>query len=78
MKPMGSMDMAFKVGDVVQLKSGGPLMTVTGFGAGGDGKQRVNCTWFDKDENEKHGSFPPEALEANNEGGSGSVSFGVA
>ena len=57
--------MAFKVGDVVQLKSGGPLMTVSGFGRGADGSERVNCTYFDKSESEKHGTYPAEALEAN-------------
>jgi len=33
--------MPFNVGDVVQLKSGGPLMTVTGVGS------NITCTWFD-------------------------------
>jgi uncharacterized protein YodC (DUF2158 family) len=70
--------MAFKVGDVVQLKSGGPLMTVTGFGAGGDGKERVNCTWFDEKQNEKNGAYPAETLEIYKEEGSGSITFGAA
>ena len=55
--------MAFKIGDVVELKSGGPRMTVTGHGQDGNGNVRANCTWFDKDHNEKNGAFPPEALE---------------
>lgn len=36
----------FKVGDVVQLKSGGPRMTVS-FDAG---KGTVHVIWFDNDE----------------------------
>ena len=35
---------AFKSGDVVQLKSGGPLMTVVG--SDYDKGQSVMCVWF--------------------------------
>jgi len=47
-----------EVGSVVQLKSGGPRMTVTSFL--GD---RVVCSWFDS--GGKHGSdsFPLSALK---------------
>ena len=31
----------FQLGDVVQLKSGGPKMTVVGIS-----KDKVNCSWF--------------------------------
>ena len=55
--------MAFKVGDIVQLRSGGPIMTVSSFGQGGDAKPRVNCVWFDKSDAERHGSYPAETLE---------------
>ncbi len=34
----------FKIGDLVQLKSGGPVMTVTYL----DG-DKVHCRWFNKD-----------------------------
>ena len=37
-------DHIFKPGDVVQLKSGGPVMTVSGKHAFTDG---VICKWFD-------------------------------
>jgi uncharacterized protein YodC (DUF2158 family) len=37
---------AFKVGDVVRLKSGGPKMTVTAVGTGGF-QGIVACQWFD-------------------------------
>lgn len=38
--------MEFKPGDEVQLKSGGPSMTVEGYGTF-QGKQKVRCKWFD-------------------------------
>ena len=54
------MGQAFKPGDVVRLKSGGPTMTVewidTEYGV------RVSCSWFVK-ETVQNRSFAPEALE---------------
>jgi uncharacterized protein YodC (DUF2158 family) len=47
----------FKVGDVVQLKSGGPKMTVEEIR--GDG---LLCCWFAGAE-KKFGDFPADALE---------------
>lgn len=47
----------FKVGDEVQLKSGGPVMTVTSIGT-----ESLQCTWFKNDE-VKRDAFPVEALE---------------
>lgn len=70
--------MAFKIGDTVQLKSGGPIMTVTGHGKDGNGNPRVNCTWFDKTDAEKNGAYPENALNLWNEGEPGSVQFGIA
>jgi len=52
--------MAFKVGQVVKLKSGGPKMTVTS-GPNGDAKS-YNATWFAGSKNER-ASFPESALE---------------
>ena len=55
--------MQFKVGDVVQLKSGGPKMTVT-YVNPSEGK--VFCDWFvpgGLGQGVQHGNFPPEALE---------------
>lgn len=40
------MEGQFKVGDVVQLKSGGPKMTVVGTEIEG-AKVLVTCQWFD-------------------------------
>lgn len=37
----------FNPGDVVQLKSGGPKMTVVRWGADLDGEETVWVTWFD-------------------------------
>ena len=48
---------AFNVGDVVELKSGGPAMTVAEIGV-----NTVKCTWFSGVE-AKEGSFPAAALE---------------
>jgi len=41
-----------KIGDVVQLKSGGPAMTIEWLGKGMmDDVQKASCTWF---EGKKH------------------------
>jgi uncharacterized protein YodC (DUF2158 family) len=53
--------MAFKVGDTVQLKSGSPRMTVTLVGTTAEGKEIVECAWFDGTQRQ-NGSFPSEAL----------------
>lgn len=51
----------WKIGDVVQLKSGGPLMTVVddGYAAGA-----VLCYWFVGLESVSEKIFRPEALKA--------------
>jgi uncharacterized protein YodC (DUF2158 family) len=51
--------MAFSVGDIVQLKSGGPKMTVNDV-ARGDGK--VVCVWFAGAKREV-GTFEPATLQ---------------
>jgi uncharacterized protein YodC (DUF2158 family) len=53
--------MVFKVGDTVQLKSGSPRMTVTAVGMTADGKEMVECVWFDGTQRQ-NGTFPPDAL----------------
>jgi len=45
-------------GDVVHLKSGGPLMTVESVDDSG-----VNCTWFDEKKNLRNARFPQTTLE---------------
>ena len=48
-----------KIGDLVQLKSGGPVMTVAY--VNGDGTE-VTCNWFLDNENKK-AVFHPNQLE---------------
>lgn len=53
--------MDFKEGDEVQLKSGGPVMTVE-HSEIWNGKPRVRCVWFFKDE-KKQDYFSPATLK---------------
>jgi uncharacterized protein YodC (DUF2158 family) len=53
----------FKPGDVVQLKSGGPNMTVTQVGTNGFGNPTVWVTWFGEKNKQENSTFTPEALE---------------
>lgn len=56
----------FKKGTVVELKSGGPKMTVTGYrwlpGKGEYDKETVNCKWF-SDSEVKEDQFPVDTLK---------------
>jgi uncharacterized protein YodC (DUF2158 family) len=54
--------MSFNVGDTVQLKSGGPDMTVTRIGTAG-GEPMVWCAWFEGTK-DAYALFPPHALKA--------------
>lgn len=56
----GSMAAAFKPGDIVQLKSGGPAMTVAGKSSFKEGY--YNCTWF-KGASKEHGEFLEATLK---------------
>lgn len=51
---------SFKDGDVVQLKSGGPLMTVAGRGTTAGYHW---CVWFDKDGEQQGSEFNPMTLK---------------
>jgi uncharacterized protein YodC (DUF2158 family) len=53
------MKKAFKIGDSVRLKSGGPTMTVTHITSTGT---EVTCKWFARKQLEE-GKFPAMALE---------------
>jgi uncharacterized protein YodC (DUF2158 family) len=62
------MDTSFKVGDLVQLKSGGPRMVVSSMGESmATGKMRIWCEWFVKDskgqDTKKSDEFTPETLQ---------------
>ena len=50
--------MAFNIGDVVQLNSGGPKMTVEKMRQDGN----VDCVWFDGTA-QKYGTFHANALK---------------
>jgi uncharacterized protein YodC (DUF2158 family) len=56
--------MAFKVGDVVRLKSGGAAMTVSKLFKSPEGREMVQCTWFDKQQREHRAAFGIDSLEA--------------
>jgi uncharacterized protein YodC (DUF2158 family) len=66
--------MAFKVGDVVRLKSGGPRMTVESISKDEMTRGTIWCVWFDKTDR-KSGTFPEDALETATDS-SGAVTFG--
>jgi len=51
------MAQALKIGDVVQLNSGGPKMTVAGLQS-----DTVRCVWFSPDGKPENGVFPLDAL----------------
>ena len=52
----------FKAGDQVQLKSGGPTMTVTIVGENQYGRKKVFCQWFDKNKL-CEAEFEPDTVE---------------
>jgi uncharacterized protein YodC (DUF2158 family) len=54
------MDLAFKPGDVVQLNSGGPKMTVEAVQSDG----MLRCVWFHEDGKRDNGVFAQVALRA--------------
>ena len=57
--------MTFSVGDLITLKSGGPLMTISEVGS----NAKCVCIWFVNAESEKFNSgvFPNAALESASE-----------
>lgn len=55
--------MNLAIGDTVKLKSGGPIMTITGSGRDASGNPRVTCTWIDRDSHAQTGVYPIEAVE---------------
>jgi len=57
--------MNIKAGDVVQLKSGGPKMTVSKVGEflKARGRTTALCTWFDNDAKVQEKIFEPAQLK---------------
>jgi uncharacterized protein YodC (DUF2158 family) len=56
-------DRTFKIGDVVRLKSGGPLMTVDELTTQGtSGQPTVSVVWFEGSE-QRHGTFLEAVLD---------------
>ena len=53
-----------KVGDTVELRSGGPIMTVESVKSLPDGSHLIHCVWFDHDHNERRGQYPEAALQS--------------
>jgi len=49
----------FKIGDIVQLKSGGPKMTVIEVRE----ENEILCTWFDEKNKQEGGIFLSETLK---------------
>jgi uncharacterized protein YodC (DUF2158 family) len=53
------MEKIFTIGDVVKLKSGGPVMTVDSFD---ENNSRVWCIWFDEKKTMQTAKFVQESL----------------
>ena len=51
-----------KAGDKVELRSGGPVMTVESVKSLADGTRLIHCVWFDHDHNERRGQYPEAML----------------
>ncbi len=47
-----------KKGDIVQLKSGGPKMTIYDII-----RDAVSCTWFNKEDNQEYAKFSKETIQ---------------
>jgi uncharacterized protein YodC (DUF2158 family) len=60
---LGEGDMAFKVGDAVRLKAGGAQMTVSKLFKSPEGREMVQCTWFDKKSRVHRAEFVMDSLE---------------
>jgi uncharacterized protein YodC (DUF2158 family) len=59
----GGTAMAFKVGNAVRLKSGGAQMIVSKLFKSPEGREMVQCTWFDKKPRELRAAFVMDSLE---------------
>jgi len=60
----GGEKMGWVIGDKVQLKSGGPIMTVVRVSRVVTEDDPIQVAWFDVDGNPRRDQYPAEALEA--------------
>jgi uncharacterized protein YodC (DUF2158 family) len=65
----------FTKGDVVQLKSGGPRMTVSNTGEDSYGNFMIWCVWFEKTK-KLDDTFEPETLVKAGGGAIGGIQIG--
>lgn len=56
--------MTINIGDVIQLKSGGPLMTAVATSAGDDAMPFITAFWLDKNNWPYKNTFPQSALRS--------------
>ena len=49
-----------QIGSTVQLKSGGPIMTIS---YEIKEKEKYECQWFDEEKKLQHGTFPSASLK---------------
>jgi uncharacterized protein YodC (DUF2158 family) len=56
----------FKAGDTVELKSGGPIMTISKIETRSDGN-RALCQWFDERGEAKQAYYPLTSLKPSTE-----------
>lgn len=54
----------FYSGDIVQLKSGGPEMTVSHYNSNIPDDKKIICTWFDKNNELKSATFIEDQLQS--------------
>ncbi|PNM17197.1 DUF2158 domain-containing protein [Yersinia enterocolitica] len=52
-----------KIGELVTLKSGGPVMTIKVIGYTKQGGSELTCVWFTKDEQLNEAVFRAEIIE---------------
>ena len=55
--------MSFSIGDIVRLKSGGPVMTVIEIGGLVGSTRYMHCNWFRAGDEVTGQAFPERALE---------------
>jgi len=51
-----------KIGDIVQLKSGGPTMTIVAIYESASANDKIQCDWFNSNIEVSSRRFPEDAL----------------